>query len=88
MGEFSLTHLLLVLIIFLFFFGPSKLPQLGESFGKAIRGFKKGLHEIDAESKDVTSVNQQIPTQERQALSQSGQDQSKTGQTENQKTNS
>jgi sec-independent protein translocase protein TatA len=58
MGEFSLTHLLLVGIIFLIFFGPSRLPQLGQSLGKAIRGFKEGLNEINAESKDVTQARE------------------------------
>jgi sec-independent protein translocase protein TatA len=53
MGEFSLTHILIVLIIVLLFFGPSKLPQLGQSVGKAIRGFKEGLNEIDAEAKHL-----------------------------------
>lgn len=53
MGEFSLTHLLLLAVVFLIFFGPSKLPQLGQGLGKAIRGFKEGLNEIDAEAKDI-----------------------------------
>lgn len=53
MGEFSITHLLLIAAIFLLFFGPSRLPQLGQSLGKAIRGFKQGLNEIDVEAKDV-----------------------------------
>lgn len=54
MGEFSLTHILLVAVIFLIFFGPSRLPQLGQSLGKAIRGFKEGLNEIDTQAKDIT----------------------------------
>ncbi len=53
MGEFSLTHLLLLAIVVLIFFGPSRLPALGQSLGKAIRGFKQGLNEIDAEAKPV-----------------------------------
>lgn len=53
MGEFSLTHLLLLSLIFLIFFGPSRLPQLGQSLGKAIRGFKQGLNEIDVDVKDI-----------------------------------
>lgn len=53
MGEFSLTHLLLLAIIFLIFFGPSRLPQLGQSLGKAIRGFKQGLNEIEVDAKDI-----------------------------------
>ncbi|QDK45810.1 MULTISPECIES: twin-arginine translocase TatA/TatE family subunit [unclassified Bdellovibrio] len=51
MGSLSLTHLLLIALVFLVFFGPSKLPQLGSSLGQAIRGFKKGLNEIDADEK-------------------------------------
>lgn len=53
MGEFSITHLVLIAVIFLVFFGPSRLPQLGQSLGKAIRGFKQGLSELEVEAKDV-----------------------------------
>ncbi len=53
MGEFSLTHILLLAVVVLIFFGPSRLPALGQSIGKAIRGFKHGLNEIDAEAKAV-----------------------------------
>lgn len=53
MGSLSLTHLLLIALVFLVFFGPSKLPQLGASLGQAIRGFKKGLNEVDEDIKDA-----------------------------------
>lgn len=53
MGEFSLTHILLFGVILLIFFGPSRLPQLGQSLGRAIKGFKEGINEIDAESRPV-----------------------------------
>lgn len=52
MGGFSILHLILVLVIVLVFFGPSRLPSLGKSLGEAIRGFKKGL---DGEEIDVTN---------------------------------
>ncbi len=58
MGEFSITHLLILTLILLLFFGPSKLPALGQSIGKAIKGFKQGLNEIDTEAKDVTTQAQ------------------------------
>lgn len=60
MGEFSLTHILILALIFLIFFGPSRLPGLGKSIGQAIRGFKQGLNEIDAEAKQVNDPHQQI----------------------------
>lgn len=63
MGEFSLSHIILVLIIILIFFGPSKLPQLGQSLGRAIRGFKEGMNEINGEARDLPpkgNDNQQL----------------------------
>lgn len=32
----------LILVIILIVFGVGKLPQVGEAFGKSIRGFRKG----------------------------------------------
>lgn len=68
MGEFSITHLLLIAAIFLIFFGPSRLPQLGQSLGKAIRGFKDGLSEIDAQAKEVPPQQQQLNNQRQAQL--------------------
>ena len=51
-GSFGWMELLLILIIVLIIFGAGKLPQLGEGLGKAIKGFKKSVHE--AEAIDVT----------------------------------
>jgi sec-independent protein translocase protein TatA len=55
MGEFSLSHIIVVGLIVLILFGSNKLPVFGQSLGKAIKGFKQGLNEIDMESKNVTS---------------------------------
>lgn len=51
---FGATEIILVLIIVLVLFGPSRLPGLGKSIGEAIRGFKKGLEqdEIDVTPKE------------------------------------
>jgi sec-independent protein translocase protein TatA len=71
MGEFSISHMLILAVILLIFFGPSKIPQFGQSLGKAIRGFKQGLNEIDTDAKDVTNPqlnqnkNQNIGSQEK-----------------------
>ena len=45
MFGFGGWELLLILIIVLIVFGAGKLPQLGEGLGKAIKGFKKTVHE-------------------------------------------
>ncbi len=61
MGEFSVIHLLVLAVILLVFFGPSRLPGLGQSIGKAIRGFKDGLSETTNDITQPTNANQQIP---------------------------
>lgn len=58
-GSFGWMELLLILIIVLIIFGAGKLPQLGEGLGKAIKGFKKSVHEADAI--DVTPGEQPSP---------------------------
>lgn len=47
----GLPELMVVLVIALIFFGPSKLPSVGKSLGEAIRGFKKGITEEPSEEK-------------------------------------
>jgi sec-independent protein translocase protein TatA len=38
-------ELLLILVVALIFFGPSKIPQIGGSIGKAIRNFQGAMRE-------------------------------------------
>ncbi len=52
-NNIGLSGLLLILIVALLLFGPSKLPELGRAFGKTLREFKnaaKGL--VDDEDSD------------------------------------
>jgi sec-independent protein translocase protein TatA len=44
-GLLKPMHLLVLLVVVLIIFGPGKLPELGSSIGKAIRGFKKAMEE-------------------------------------------
>lgn len=60
MDGISLTQVIVIGLIVLILFGSNKLPVFGQSLGKAIKGFKQGLNEIDTEAKDVT--NKQIKT--------------------------
>jgi sec-independent protein translocase protein TatA len=49
-GLFQPMHLLVILVVALFFFGPSKLPELGKGIGEGIRNFKTGLKEGQSEA--------------------------------------
>lgn len=46
----GIQELLIILVIALVLFGPTKLPQIGSGLGKAIRDFKKGLSGDEAEA--------------------------------------
>jgi sec-independent protein translocase protein TatA len=40
---FGITEIVIVLVVVLFVFGPSRLPQIGKGIGEAISGFKNAL---------------------------------------------
>ncbi len=44
-GLFQPMHLLVILVIAVFVFGPKKLPELGKGLGQAIRGFKDAMND-------------------------------------------
>jgi len=61
-GSIGITELVLILVIVMIIFGAGKLPQLGEGLGKAIKGFKKSVHEADAiEAEAQAQAQAQLP---------------------------
>lgn len=48
----GIPELVVLVVIVLLFFGPSRLPGLGKAVGSAIRGFKKGISS-DEEKKHI-----------------------------------
>ena len=50
MFGYNITTLIIILAIALLLFGPRRLPELGDSIGKAIRSFKKAHEDPDAAS--------------------------------------
>ena len=53
-GLFQPMHLLVILVIVLIIFGPGKPPELGNSIGKAIKGFKNAMAEPDEKPGDTS----------------------------------
>ena len=56
-GLFQPFHVLVILIIVLILFGPGKMQETGLAIGKAIRGFKRAMSNIDINLKDDPTQN-------------------------------
>jgi sec-independent protein translocase protein TatA len=63
-GLFQPSHLLVILVIALFVFGPKKLPELGQGLGKGIRSFRDSMRaaSIDEPEKVDSSVKASEPS--------------------------
>jgi sec-independent protein translocase protein TatA len=61
-GLFQPMHLIIILVIALVVFGPSRLPELGKGIGKGIRDFKKALSDDDKDS--ATEVKKEAITED------------------------
>lgn len=49
----GLPGLIMILIIALVIFGPSKLPEIGKSFGKSLREFKKATQGLTSDEESA-----------------------------------
>jgi len=47
----GMPELLVILLICLLVFGAAKLPEIGKAVGKTISEFKKGMKDIDLDTK-------------------------------------
>ena len=57
-------HLIVILLIALLIFGPTKLPGLGKGLGEAVRGFKEGIKGTDnnhAAKQENTAAKTETP---------------------------
>jgi len=57
MGSLSLFHWIVLLVVIMLLFGPSRLPNIGKNLGEAIRGLKSGLAGIDDEPQKLPPPN-------------------------------
>jgi sec-independent protein translocase protein TatA len=58
MFNLGFPELMVILVIALIVFGPGKMPELGNSLGKAIRGFKKAMSEEEKDPADSKKTDQ------------------------------
>lgn len=55
-GLFQPQHLLVILVVALFVFGPKKLPELGKGLGQGIKSFRDGIRQATAEPAATAST--------------------------------
>ncbi len=58
-GPLGGWEIAIILLIVLIIFGPSKLPQMGQALGKAIREFKKAGKELKSEVTDLNDEDEE-----------------------------
>ncbi|SEA92630.1 sec-independent protein translocase protein TatA [Thalassobacillus cyri] len=61
LSNIGIPGLILVLVIALIIFGPSKLPEIGKAFGSTLKEFKKATNELvnDDNSADTNQKKEQ-----------------------------
>jgi sec-independent protein translocase protein TatA len=62
MGSLSIVHWLIVLVVVLLVFGPTKLAAVGKGLGEGIRNFKQGLSADD--EKQANNDPKALPTRD------------------------
>lgn len=55
----GLPEMAVIMVLALLIFGPKKLPEIGRSMGKAIRGFQEASSEFESEFKREAEQIQQ-----------------------------
>src|SRR6266545_3348399 len=83
-GTMGFSELIIILVIILILFGSSRLPALGEGVGKALKGFKKAVHEepppLDPNAPNAQPAQAPPPIEEAQVVPQAPSTQTLTSQ--------
>lgn len=59
----GLPEMAVILVVALLVFGPKKLPEIGRSLGKALRGFQEASNEFQSEFKrEAEQIEQAVKT--------------------------
>jgi len=64
----GLPEMVVIMVLALLVFGPKKLPEIGRSLGKAIRGFQDASKDFEAEFKREAEQIEQIVKKPMEAI--------------------
>ncbi|PEZ74437.1 twin-arginine translocase TatA/TatE family subunit [Bacillus sp. AFS017274] len=59
LSSIGIPGLILILVIALIIFGPSKLPEIGRAFGKTLNEFKKATNDLISNDKEEKSSSEE-----------------------------
>ena len=60
-GNIGFMEILLILVVVLLLFGARRLPEIGASFGKSIKEFKRGLSDVDKSLRENDNRMDRLP---------------------------
>ena len=60
LGNIGMPEIVFIMVIFLLVFGAKRLPEIGASFGKGIREFKRSMKEV-TDDIDPTVPRRDLP---------------------------
>ena len=68
-GNLGFMEIMLILVVVLLLFGAKRLPEIGSSFGKSIREFKRGLSDVQGSIRDAAEGrSERLPASDAQTV--------------------
>lgn len=64
----GIPGLIIILVVALLLFGPSKLPELGRAFGRTLHEFKRGAKNLMDEEEESTAKRKEVQGTEEQEI--------------------
>jgi len=65
MASIGVPGLILILVVALVIFGPSKLPEIGKAAGQTLRDFKKSANDLTGDVKDEVKEVKEIASNDK-----------------------
>ncbi|USK67132.1 twin-arginine translocase TatA/TatE family subunit [Peribacillus frigoritolerans] len=59
LSSIGIPGLILILVIALIIFGPSKLPEIGRAFGNTLKEFKKATNDLISHDKEENTNSEE-----------------------------
>jgi sec-independent protein translocase protein TatA len=67
MGSFSPIHWLIVIVVILLVFGPTRLANVGKGLGEGLRNFKRGLSDPPSDDQKAAEIPARAEAKKRKA---------------------